>query len=148
MPFFPRCVILPKASMYDIFTYIYHKHQPSVGIYTVHGWYGLGSVYNQWTKFHTRSVSPLVIVCSGSMIPSPNGGANWWFTMVESKTQLIYTEIPLNKHKLYDSQTPLPTETHAPHKFRAIKLTWATIIHFDYLIGIWKKTKVYEIFPT
>ena len=32
---------LPIASMYDIFTYIYHKHQPNVGKYTIHGCYGL-----------------------------------------------------------------------------------------------------------
>ena len=27
--------------MYGIFTYIYHKHQPNVGKYTIHGSYGL-----------------------------------------------------------------------------------------------------------
>ena len=27
--------------MYGIFTYIYHKNQPNVGIYTIHGSYGL-----------------------------------------------------------------------------------------------------------
>ena len=26
--------------MYGIFTYIYHKNQPNVGKYTIHGWYG------------------------------------------------------------------------------------------------------------
>ena len=30
--------------MYGIFTYIYHKNQPNVGKYTIHGWYGLWSV--------------------------------------------------------------------------------------------------------
>ena len=30
----------PIASMYGIFTYIYHKNQPNVGKYTIHGWYG------------------------------------------------------------------------------------------------------------
>ena len=30
----------PIASMYGIFTYIYHKNQPHVGKYTIHGWYG------------------------------------------------------------------------------------------------------------
>ena len=30
--------------MYGIFTYIYHKNQPNVGTYTIHGWYGLGGV--------------------------------------------------------------------------------------------------------
>ena len=30
----------PIASMYGIFTYIYHQNQPNVGIYTIHGSYG------------------------------------------------------------------------------------------------------------
>ena len=30
----------PIVSMYGIFTYIYHKNQPNVGIYTIHGSYG------------------------------------------------------------------------------------------------------------
>ena len=30
----------PIASMYGIFSYIYHKNQPNVGKYTIHGWYG------------------------------------------------------------------------------------------------------------
>ena len=32
--------ICPIESMYGIFTYIYHKNQPNVGIYTIHGSYG------------------------------------------------------------------------------------------------------------
>ena len=30
----------PIPSMYGIHTYIYHKNQPNVGKYTIHGWYG------------------------------------------------------------------------------------------------------------
>ena len=30
----------PIGSMYGIFTYIYHKNQPNVGKYTIHGSYG------------------------------------------------------------------------------------------------------------
>ena len=29
-----------RGSLYGIFTYIYHKNQPNVGIYTIHGSYG------------------------------------------------------------------------------------------------------------
>ena len=32
---------IPIASMYGIFTYIYHKNQPNVGKYTIHGSYGI-----------------------------------------------------------------------------------------------------------
>ena len=34
------CSINPIASMYGIFTHIYNEHQPNVGKYTIHGWYG------------------------------------------------------------------------------------------------------------
>ena len=36
---FRECI--PIGSMYGIFTYIYHKNQPNVGKYTIHGWYGI-----------------------------------------------------------------------------------------------------------
>ena len=36
-PYFP---LYPKGSMYGIFTYIYHKNQRNVAIYTIHGSYG------------------------------------------------------------------------------------------------------------
>ena len=32
--------LYPKQPMYGIFTYIYHKNQPTVGKYPLHGWYG------------------------------------------------------------------------------------------------------------
>ena len=32
---------IPIRSMYGIFTYIYHKNQPNVGKYTIHGSYGI-----------------------------------------------------------------------------------------------------------
>ena len=32
---------IPIASMYGIFTYIYHKNQLNVGKYTIHGSYGI-----------------------------------------------------------------------------------------------------------
>ena len=41
-----RVVTLPIASMYGMFTYIYHENQPNLGKYTIHGWYGLYVVIN------------------------------------------------------------------------------------------------------
>ena len=32
--------LYPIGSMYGIFTHIYHKNQPNVGVYTIHGSYG------------------------------------------------------------------------------------------------------------
>ena len=34
-------LIIPIASMYGIFTYMYHRNQPNVGKYTIHGSYGI-----------------------------------------------------------------------------------------------------------
>ena len=34
-------IIVLIASMYGIFTYIYHKFKPNVGEYSIHGWYGV-----------------------------------------------------------------------------------------------------------
>ena len=47
----------PIASTYGIFTYnyIYHKNQPNVGKYTIHGWYGL---YNSTQNFYNLHLFP------------------------------------------------------------------------------------------
>ena len=44
-------VLVPIASMYGIFSYIYHKNQTNVGKYTIHGWYG---VYHGISSFFTH----------------------------------------------------------------------------------------------
>ena len=31
--------------MYGIFTYMYHRNQPNVGKYTIHGWYGIHTIH-------------------------------------------------------------------------------------------------------
>ena len=36
---------IPIPSMYGIFTYIYHKNQPNVGKYAIHGCYGICLFY-------------------------------------------------------------------------------------------------------
>ena len=48
-PRFHSLTIIPKVgghdplgSMYGVYTYIYHKNQPNVGKYTIHGSYGPG----------------------------------------------------------------------------------------------------------
>ena len=43
-----QCFIQPIGSMYGIFTYIYHKNQPNVGKYTIHGWYGARFITSHW----------------------------------------------------------------------------------------------------
>ena len=61
----------PRGSMYAIFTYIYHKNQPNVGKYTIHGWYGncdpsSGPVF----KFH--------VPFSGQWFVPPVGSSNFF----------------------------------------------------------------------
>ncbi len=41
----------PIGSMYGIFTYIYHKKQPNVGEYTIHGSYGHGTNCPVYLRF-------------------------------------------------------------------------------------------------
>jgi len=43
----------PIGSMYSIFTNIYHKHQPNVGEYIIHGSYGLWLQEFQLQPFET-----------------------------------------------------------------------------------------------
>ena len=50
-------VFLPIASMYGIFTYIYHKHQLNVGKYTIHGWYGLHK-HTTWARYKLGTRKP------------------------------------------------------------------------------------------
>ena len=47
----------PIGSMYGIFTYIYHKNQPNVGVYTIHGSYGK-RLFNNFFRNKRRSLTP------------------------------------------------------------------------------------------
>ena len=42
---------VPIGSMYGIFTYIYHKNQPNVGVDTIHGSYRVGPVLTGRTSW-------------------------------------------------------------------------------------------------
>ena len=47
----------PTASIYDVFTYIYHKHHPiHVGKYTIHGWYGYEKMWINECLFPLKKV--------------------------------------------------------------------------------------------
>ena len=52
----------PIGSMYGIFTNIYHKNQPNVGEYTIHGSYGKG---NESSSNHQFSLALAVSVREG-----------------------------------------------------------------------------------
>ena len=47
-------LIFPIGSMYGIFTCIYHKNQPNVGKYTIHGSYGF--VWDQWIRKYIENL--------------------------------------------------------------------------------------------
>ena len=59
--------IIPIGSIYGIFTYICHKHQPNVGKYTRHGSYGIESP-QKWHEVVTRpqlfKVGQLIFFCN------------------------------------------------------------------------------------
>ena len=51
-----RLIPKPIGSMYGVYTYIYHKNQPNVGTYTIHGSYGkCPSFPNKTGVFSLRS---------------------------------------------------------------------------------------------
>ena len=56
----------PIGSMYGIFAYIYHKNQPNVGKYTIHGWYGYGC---KWLEHRIQTYCP---ACDGKLVFSSN----------------------------------------------------------------------------
>ena len=56
--------VYPTGSMYGIFTYIYHKIQPNVGEYIIHGFYGDTCAKCAWFEI-------ISIICLKSMIHKP-----------------------------------------------------------------------------
>ena len=59
----------PLPSMYGILTYIYHKIQPNVGIYAIHGWYGKILVFFllvvQWLEIWWANQNGVCQNCQG-----------------------------------------------------------------------------------
>ena len=47
--------------MYGIFTYIYHKDPPNVGIYTIHGWYGKWPTTQLMNAHHDQLDNPYLM---------------------------------------------------------------------------------------
>ena len=84
-------ILEPIVSMYGIFSYIYHKNQPNVGIYTIHGSYGEGtesSSMQPWWLSRAHLVGMLMVWppqkpknhagCQGKMFPWPQLGPKRW----------------------------------------------------------------------
>ena len=55
-----------------IFTYIYHKHQPNVGKYTIHGSYGYGKVKQHVDSRRSSNVKPFLSTTKCLSTPSFN----------------------------------------------------------------------------
>ena len=91
---------VPIGSMYGIFTYIYHKNQPNVGKYTIHGWYGVWSP-KESVVFLTTNVSFLDthIFCSQALglqlQVAHSAGRTRWTKSV--KKTLKINEYPLKR---------------------------------------------------
>ena len=60
--------------MYGIFPYIYHKNQPNVGKYTIHGWYGLWFKGQKTTKSTHPKTENLTDIASEQIC----GGKNFF----------------------------------------------------------------------
>ena len=66
--------------MYGVFTYIYHKFQPNVGKYIIHGWYGIYFLINKqmvasfMVPSPAKEVLPTVVVYASALGPC---GWNW-----------------------------------------------------------------------
>ena len=54
---------IPTVSMYGIFSYIYHKNQPNVGTYTIHGSYGIVEC-NDVTSFNLQLLRDTMCIAS------------------------------------------------------------------------------------
>ena len=77
--------VYPIPSMYGIFTYIYHKHQPNVGKYTIHGFYGYVTFWSQFGplvfngtskvySFHFEKFFRKNVLLMASVFPDPGPG--------------------------------------------------------------------------
>ena len=66
-----RIIIYPIGSMYGIFTYIYHKNQPNVGKYTIHGSLGYKLAVN--VSSPSFSISNIVWLPPGMKPPATLG---------------------------------------------------------------------------
>ena len=86
---------IPIASMYGISTYIYHKNQPNLGKYAIHGCYGIGdgqrylSLQPKGWECGGRSVE---ILRRSTLVPNPNRSLSldlFWVIPVEKMIQQI-----------------------------------------------------------
>ena len=64
----------PIGSMYGIFTYIYHKRQPNVGKYTIHGFYGydLPLERRTWRTFEQNPQPPPEVKKATALVVAGN----------------------------------------------------------------------------
>ena len=52
----PKIIAFPIVSMYGTFSYIYHKNQPNVGKYTIHGSYAFRDVFQKCIETTSESL--------------------------------------------------------------------------------------------
>ena len=105
--------------MYAIFAHIYHKNQPNVGTYTIHGSYGLS--WNLLTPFafvwHVRNLrwieadtlgrflAPLLVFLSTKGVKTCHKPSSWWCLMCKTtKHQVSYSLLQLGERFLAGSR--------------------------------------------
>ena len=113
------CVLpIPIASMYGMFTYMYHKNQPNVGNYTIHAWIlWVGGVCEQLfigkKKTSPAWITKLCIFFAGSWLcrrVTPMGKRghidslyridNKWFQQCDTKVILLVSQGPVLGHSI------------------------------------------------
>ena len=104
-------LMIPIGSMYGIFTYIYHKNQPNVGKYTIHGSHGIvfvffvetsGKVTIQYSiqKSHGASSHPWPLLKSLWNSLEPKGAVEGVFLRVVMVILVILVEM-VSKANIY-----------------------------------------------
>ena len=103
----PPVIQFPIASMYGIITYIYHKNQPNVGKYTIHGSYGTGHPVFAWPFFLCISGCFMTPGSLTSDKSSEEDFCCWWTRHSQTpETQKKNTTSHLDSNIIYSNQVP------------------------------------------
>ena len=122
----------PIGSMYGIFTYIYHKNQPNVGKYTIHGSCGYCIMYAYYS----------------ALCALPNSGPNCTCTVeyllsledllgstsdIRTRTMLVNDNSFLNASKMTECQKRETTKTVLSlWNLRVFRIGAVQVAHWDH----------------
>ena len=114
----------PIGSMYGIFPYIYHKNQPNVGKYTIHGSYGY--LLAALSSRNTEISAPCNHFCI-RYNSSPE--ANWCYCYFLTLVFVVYKNRPKTNNIFH--KTAIYSHTFLNQNHSVMKTKW----HFVLLVG-------------